>query len=213
MKFNLEDFLELDTKELFAVNGGYYCTGSSGGASPGRPSPSNGQGSTSSTYGASSVAGSGGGSCNGASDGKTVYKNPYYNTDNKNNFENSNVGISVVGGNCGNVVSHDSEDADGADFSSNWTTVFNGDPDKHDAVDPKECGHLGDKVSEKESDSLLSEMYGYTQNDGFSVGFTQRGFGTGNINVYTLYDSEGNSRDHFYDCDHDGVIDYAKPAR
>lgn len=67
--------------------------------------------------------------------------------------------------------------------------------------------------SEKESDSLLSEMYGYTQNDGFSVGFTQRGFGTGNINVYTLYDSEGNARDHFYDCDHDGVIDYAKPAR
>ena len=29
MKFNLNDFLELDTKELLSVNGGYYCNGSS----------------------------------------------------------------------------------------------------------------------------------------------------------------------------------------
>lgn len=28
MKFNLNDFLELDTNGLFAVNGGFYCNGS-----------------------------------------------------------------------------------------------------------------------------------------------------------------------------------------
>lgn len=29
MKFNLSDFVQLDTKGLLAVNGGYYCNGSS----------------------------------------------------------------------------------------------------------------------------------------------------------------------------------------
>lgn len=34
MKFNLKDFLELDTKSLLAVNGGTDCSGSSSPSSP-----------------------------------------------------------------------------------------------------------------------------------------------------------------------------------
>lgn len=47
-------------------------------------------------------------------------------------------------------------------------------------------------------------MDNYEKNDGGYVGFTQRGFGTGNINVYTMYNREGHATDYFYDCDHDG---------
>ena len=85
MKFNLKDFLELDTKSLLAVNGGTDCSGSS---SPSSPSDSGGGGSggpgSSTTSSSGSGSGSGGGYCSGASDGTTVYKNTYYDTDKPN---------------------------------------------------------------------------------------------------------------------------------
>ena len=40
MKFNLSDFLQLDTKELLAVNGGSPCSGPSGNPSDGSGAPS-----------------------------------------------------------------------------------------------------------------------------------------------------------------------------
>ena len=52
MKFNLSDFLQLDTKELLAVNGGSPCSSSSGspsGSSSGSPSGGSGAPSSSST--------------------------------------------------------------------------------------------------------------------------------------------------------------------
>ena len=56
MKFNLSDFLQLDTKELLAVNGGSPCSSSSGGpsgspsgSSSGRSSDGSGAPSSSST--------------------------------------------------------------------------------------------------------------------------------------------------------------------
>ena len=52
MKFNLTDFLQLDTKELLAVNGGSPCSSSSGspsGSSSGSPSGGSGAPSSSST--------------------------------------------------------------------------------------------------------------------------------------------------------------------
>ena len=52
MKFNLSDFLQLDTKELLAVNGGSPCSGPSGspsGSSSGSPSDGSGAPSSSST--------------------------------------------------------------------------------------------------------------------------------------------------------------------
>ena len=75
MKFDLSDFLELDTKALLAVNGGSDCSTSySGPSSDDSGSSGNGPGSSTTTSGSKS----GGGYCSGGSDGKTVYKNPYY---------------------------------------------------------------------------------------------------------------------------------------
>ena len=99
MKFNLSDFLELDTTALLAVNGGSDC---GGGYSP--PSnPSAGGGSRTPTGGGGSGSGSGGGAsgggyCSGASDGKTIYANPYYKGGEKNS-----TSTSTGGGNCGNI--------------------------------------------------------------------------------------------------------------
>ena len=99
MKFNLSNFLELDTKALLAVNGGSDC---GGGYSP--PSnPSAGGGSKTPTGGGGSGSGSGrgasgGGYCSGASDGKTIYANPYYKDGGKNS-----TSTSTGGGNCGNI--------------------------------------------------------------------------------------------------------------
>lgn len=100
MKFNLNDFVQLDTKELLAVNGGSSCGGGSTSSTSNATSYSSGGGGSSNssvthnsngtvtyhqtngqsfTYGISGGSGSsGGGSCNGASDGKTVYSNSYY---------------------------------------------------------------------------------------------------------------------------------------
>ena len=59
MKFNLSDFLQLDTKELLAVNGGSPCSSSSGSPSS---SPSDGSGAPSSSSTNSSDGGNGGNS-------------------------------------------------------------------------------------------------------------------------------------------------------
>lgn len=99
MKFNLSDFLELDTTALLAVNGGSDCGG--GYSPPSNSSPSDGGPSTPSGGGGSSSitgGGSGGGYCSGASDGKTVYANPYYKDGGKNS-----TSTSTGGGNCGNI--------------------------------------------------------------------------------------------------------------
>ena len=100
MKFNLSDFLELDTTALLAVNGGSDCS-KSGGYSP-SPSPSAGGSSTPAGGGGSGTGSgggaSGGGYCSGASDGKTIYANPYYKGGEKNSSSPGNGG-----GNCGNI--------------------------------------------------------------------------------------------------------------
>lgn len=99
MEFNLSDFLELDTTALLAVNGGSDCGG--GYSPPSNSSPSDGGPSTPHGGGGSnpgSGCGSGGGYCSGASDGKTVYPNPYY----KNGGKNSTP-TGTSGGNCGNI--------------------------------------------------------------------------------------------------------------
>ena len=205
MKFSLKDFLELDTKSLFAVNGGSDCGGSSSPSGGGSDSPSSptGNGPGSGVSNGNSHGNSGGGYCSGASDGKTVYENPYYKGEDGNQKGNGSS-EKIAGGGCSNFLTNSEDDS--------WTSVFNGDDDKSDGVDPAQCGHLGKKVSADESKALLSEMANYEKNDGGYVGFTQRGFGTGNINVYTMYNSAGHATDYFYDCDHDGVIDYAAPA-
>ena len=63
MKFNLNDFMQLDTKALLAVNGGTSCGGSSGGSSGGGGNcgGTNNSGSASSGVSVSTV--SGGGNC------------------------------------------------------------------------------------------------------------------------------------------------------
>ena len=104
MKFDLSDFLELDTKALLAVNGGSDCSTSySGPSSDDSGSSGNGPGSSTTTSGSKS----GGGYCSGASDGKTVYKNPYY----KNPGDKGTTTVSG-GGTCGNVLSDDGESSD-----------------------------------------------------------------------------------------------------
>ena len=70
MKFDLSDFLQLDTKGLLAVNGGSPCGGSSsysgGGGSPSDGGSPGGSGSSSDS---GSSGGSGGGSCSGGNSG------------------------------------------------------------------------------------------------------------------------------------------------
>lgn len=56
MKFNLSDFLQLDTKELMAVNGGSPCSGPTTGPSNNASDP------TSPSYGSGGNDGNGGGS-------------------------------------------------------------------------------------------------------------------------------------------------------
>ena len=94
MKFNLSDFVQLDTKGLLAVNGGYYCnglsnttvysnpyyTGSSGGGSCSTSTSNNpnGQGpsTTSSNPGGDTKIYSGGGTCTKTGGHSPVNPNP-----------------------------------------------------------------------------------------------------------------------------------------
>lgn len=104
MKFSLKDFLELDTKSLFAVNGGSDCGTSSSpssGSSDTSSSP-NGNGPGSSVSNSNSHGNSGGGYCTGASDEKTIYKNPYYKGKDGNQ-KGCGSGKFTVGGTCGNI--------------------------------------------------------------------------------------------------------------
>ena len=73
MKFDLTDFLELDTKALLAVNGGASCSG--GSCSSGGNYRGGGSCSSGSSYGGSCGGGSYGGSCSsGKSD--SIYGAP-----------------------------------------------------------------------------------------------------------------------------------------
>ena len=96
MKFNLKDFLELDTKSLLAVNGGTDCSGSS---SPSSPSSPNGGGSggpgSSTTSGYSS--GSGGGGCSNTPSKPTTPTSP--------KSDGSNSSTSSGGGGCSGITS------------------------------------------------------------------------------------------------------------
>ena len=69
MKFDLADFLELDTKALMAINGGGTCGGGScsGGSRGSSSSSYGGSCSSGSSYGGSCGSGSYGGSCGGGS--------------------------------------------------------------------------------------------------------------------------------------------------
>ena len=101
MKFDLKNFVKLDVNALLAINGGTSCSSSYSNYSSysSASGSSNGQGSsTTGNYGASSRgSSSGGGSCNGASDGKTIYSNPYYNSSGKGS---ASSGTSSGGGTC-----------------------------------------------------------------------------------------------------------------
>lgn len=96
MKFNLKDFLELDTKSLLAVNGGTDCSGSS---SPSSPSDSGGGGSggpgssTTSSY----SSGSGGGGCSNTPSKPTTPTTP--------KSDGSNSSTSSGGGGCSGTIS------------------------------------------------------------------------------------------------------------
>ena len=76
MKFKLENFLELDTTQLLAVNGGSGCGSSSGGGSYSGSSSSGGgsSGGGGSSSGSSSSS-SGGGSCGGGASSSVVSSN------------------------------------------------------------------------------------------------------------------------------------------
>lgn len=65
MKFNLSDFVQLDTKGLLAVNGGYYCNGSSNTTVYSNPyySGNNGGGNGHGGGGSGNGNGNGGGGC------------------------------------------------------------------------------------------------------------------------------------------------------
>lgn len=97
MKFNLKDFLELDTKSLLAVNGGTDCSGSS---SPSSPSDSGGGGSGgpgSSTTSSSSSSSGGGGCSNSPSKPTTPPTSP--------KSDGSNSSTSSGGGGCSGTTS------------------------------------------------------------------------------------------------------------
>ena len=99
MKFELSDFLELDTTALLAVNGGSDCGG--GYSPPSNPSAGGGSKTPTGGGGSGSVSGrggSGGGYCSGASDGKTIYANPYYK-----GGEKKSTSTSTGGGNCSRI--------------------------------------------------------------------------------------------------------------
>lgn len=89
MKFNLNDFLQLDTKALLAVNGGTHCGGGSGSSGYVSHSGNN-------SYGSRGGGGSYGGSCSGSSSGG--------NCGGTNNSGSASSGVSVStvsgGGNC-----------------------------------------------------------------------------------------------------------------
>ena len=103
MKFDLTDFLELDTKALLAVNGGASCSG--GSCSSGGSSYSGGGScSSSSSYGGSCGSGSYGGSCSGSyggscggssvgSNGGSGNENPSGQAPAWKYVENSNFGV------------------------------------------------------------------------------------------------------------------------
>ena len=101
MKFNLNDFMQLDTKALLAVNGGTSCGGSSGGSSGGgsysrnHSSWSNGGGSNRGSRG-------GGGSCSGSSSGGISGGGGNCGGTNNSGSASSGVSVSTVsgGGNC-----------------------------------------------------------------------------------------------------------------
>ena len=96
MKFNLKDFLELDTKSLLAVNGGTDCSGSS---SPSSPSDSGGGGSggPGSSTTSSSGSGSGGGGCSNTPSKPTTPTTP--------KSDGSNSSTSSGGGGCSGTTS------------------------------------------------------------------------------------------------------------
>lgn len=111
MKFNLKDFLELDTKSLFAVNGGSGCGTSSVFSSGESSSSSNENISGNRSSNTNTHSNSSGGYCSGASDGKTVYKNPYYN-DEKGNYKGSGSGNFTFGGTCGSINGRSNENVE-----------------------------------------------------------------------------------------------------
>lgn len=186
MKFNLKDFLELDTRELFSVNGGYYCTGSSSGASQGGDSSGNGQGSSQSngfsvtdngdgtitvrqrdgnsfTYRKNSKASSSSGSgyCSGASDGKTLYQNPYYPSSKKD--VSSTPSATTTGGSC-------SSSGCGSDVP----------PKETDRTNPVEVNPTAPEKSKNKDNSV-------SLNAGWQV--------TSDSNSFTMYEYENSKKD------------------
>ena len=99
MKFNLNDFLQLDTKALLAVNGGTHCGGGSGRRGY---SSSSGNNSYGSRGGGGSYGGSGGGSCSGSSSGGISGGGGNCGGTNNSGSASSGVSVSTVsgGGNC-----------------------------------------------------------------------------------------------------------------
>ena len=245
MKFNLNDFIELDTKELLGVNGGGGCSGTSslsggksngnqgskktGGSSSGsgdKPARNSGSPSTGGSSGGggcnstSSLIGgkpdsgkqespktggsasendgekvypvkygprngwwgvtewsdgsfinekgervypeknksngssshSGGGYCSGASDGKTLYKNPYYyNPDNGNKSEAEQNGVGASGGG--------SSSSGSSNTQAEETGAESGSSDTPDVAAESVSGKFGQITDGSYADKLTMQYY------------------------------------------------------
>ena len=100
MKFNLNDFLQLDTKALLAVNGGTHCGGetdSSGYASSSGSNSYGARGGGGGSGGGSSGGGSGGGGCS------RFDLTPFINNTKKTSQTETSVSTSSGGGSCGGL--------------------------------------------------------------------------------------------------------------
>ena len=181
MKFNLSDFLQLDTKELLAVNGGSPCSSSSGspsGSSSGSPSDGSGAPSSSSTN---------------SSDGgtKTIYvpRGPFYgeqvtvrtkgNNNSSKNGNNDNSSKTVPeawsggsgssgGGSCSTSTSNNPNGQGPSTTSSNPggdTKIYSGGgtctkTGGHSPVNPDDVTSGGGTCSSKNDTDKVSGMFG-----------------------------------------------------
>ena len=200
MKFNLSDFLELDTTALLAVNGGSDCS-KSGGYSP-SPTPSAGEASTP-TGGGGSGLGSGGGAfgggyCSGASDGKTIYANPYYDAG-KNNSPQTSTG----GGLCGSLKNPNPNNNEDSSVLQNNKPNYQVPDDPNDYhCDINSYNIAIDNGIQNPGDwdgNALSVNEIYTENySNFSTEKPQAG-----TQGYAFYDNDGDgSYDHMYYYDY-----------
>lgn len=210
MKFNLNDFMQLDTKALLAVNGGTSCGGSSGGSSGGgsysrnHSSWSNGGGSNRGSSGGGSYGGSGGGgSCSGSSSGGISGGGG--NCGGTNNSGSASTGVSgagICGGVCGGSNSKTQNSKKETDVATHITTsrpnavhcdviAWNHAVDA--GLDPRGKDGCGWDADNKNVDQIFNSHFA-TQAVSFDSGSAGK-------SGYLFYDWEGNGHyDHVEFC-------------